>query len=148
MRGNPKQCADEIKARMEETKKLVKAAMKDEIKAAMKFAKSMSKGKYKSVQLARMGHPYATRNPRPPAPTELINRQTGKFLNSFKTDSNLNAINGNWRALLENSSPEAHYLISGTKTMIERPIDKAVSLIMEKRFRLAIQDAIRTGLKL
>jgi len=146
MRGSPSQCGRELMQRRKETQKLCKAAMKTEIAAAKKFAMSMSKGAYSSLQLARMNHPYATRNPRPPAPPQLINRQSGAFLNAFRVSSTLTA--SRMVATLVNTSPEAKFLVSGTKNMIARPIDKATRYLIEPRFRLAIQDAIRKGMKI
>lgn len=148
MRGNPAQCAAELGRRRRQCEKDVKAVLKSEITAAKKFAMSLSKGSISSLALARMGHPYATRNPRPPQPTEIINRQTGLFLNSFVTQSKTSNGTGEMWAWLVNTAPEAKYLVSGTHKMIVRPIDKAVQLIMVKRFRLAVQDAIHAALKI
>lgn len=60
------------------------------IKEAQGMAKGLSQGTYKTVTLAEMGHPYASRRPRPPDDPAIINLQTGDFMRGWRRRT------GNW----------------------------------------------------
>ena len=72
------------------------------------------------VTLAIMGHPYATRNPRPPQDPAFINRQSGEFNKSFyRTSPKL--IGDKIVSDVLSSSRKAEMLLLGTPKMIMRP---------------------------
>lgn len=90
MRGNPQQVAAEIRIRAAALGPALRRAETESVKEAQKIAISLSKGAYSSLELARMGHPYAKRRPRPPADPGIINKQTGQFLGGWRRKT------GNW----------------------------------------------------
>jgi len=72
--------------------------------------------------LARMGHPYAVRDPRNPhSPPYLIHTQSGKLLNAIgqrleETKDKITIYVG----VDEDKAPHVQYLIFGTEKMISR----------------------------
>src|SRR5438105_148810 len=89
---------------------------------AMRLAKErLSSGPYRTSQLRQMGHPYSRRRPRPPALPAIINVQTGRFRAGWRIRARLS---GSRLTLdVENVSPEAKFLLHGTRWMIARPYD-------------------------
>ena len=94
----------------------------DNAKLVETKAKQFSQTRYFSLpQLRRMGHPYAKRAPAPPVRPHVINRQSGKFYQSFKRAVIRNA-DGVYTSVY-NTAPWARYLqAAGTKKMIGRPV--------------------------
>jgi hypothetical protein len=97
------------------------AAEKEAAELALKFAREFSSGRISSDTLRVMGHPYATRAPRPPMDPAIINEQSGRFLRSWKIVGPRRTSVG-LRTKLVNRCPYAIYLWKGTRRMIARPI--------------------------
>jgi len=95
-------------------------------------ARMLSQGPLSSATLRALGHPYAMRDPRPPLDPAMVNRQTGRFLSSWKYQTELS---GNMVSLfVYNDAPWAKYML-GTRKMIARPIlKKLVELEAPARF--------------
>ena len=125
----------------------VREAEKENLREGRKIAQKISSGDISSESLARMGHPYAKRDPNPPQMAAIINRQSGKFWRSWS------ARLGTWQAdkmvsYLVNSAPYAGYLDKGTQLMIERPfrelIIKELSPIRKARLEKAVKDGLKS----
>lgn len=145
MRGSPQQVATEIMRRRAALPGALRAAEAATIKQVQTDAKKLSQGRYSTVQLIRMGHPYAKRDPRPPADPGIINYQKGNFFRGWRRKT------GNWKAgtlfcYVFNISREAALLqAGGTKKskMIERNLLRLlVPTIRRPRMR-RLSDAIR-----
>lgn len=92
-----------------------------ESQEALKIAKELSGTRHYSTQeLARMGHPYAAANPRPPMDPSIINRQSGTFVSGWGRA--LRKVLMGATGTIYNRTPYAHWLLDGTTRMIPRPI--------------------------
>jgi hypothetical protein len=85
------------------------------LQQAMLLAQQLSSGPYSSHQLRRMGSPYR-RGGTPPADPAIINRQSGRFLRSWKVQAA-----GKLEERLVNMAPYSQSLFGGTARMIPRP---------------------------
>ncbi len=99
--------------------------MRDSEKQAAAFAlyevRLLSTGLYTTAMLRAMGHPYATRDPKPPQDAAIINRQTGRFHDGWRI-SGPRRVSGKLRTKIINETRYAIYLDHGTQRMIKRPI--------------------------
>ncbi len=97
---------------------------------ALKLAKErLSSGPYKTAQLRQMGHPYSRRRPAPPMHPAIINVQTGRFRNSWRIEARLTGTR--LQLSVDNTSPEARFLLHGTRKMIARPYEQALKNLVE-----------------
>lgn len=94
---------------------------------AHRLAYAMSSGPVPAwVMRHKKWHPFAkNRHPSPQLDPEIMNLQGGGFRRGWKTR---NTPRG---AVLYNDSEVAAYLRSGTRTMFDRPIDKAIIRLMK-----------------
>jgi hypothetical protein len=90
MRGTPAQVAAEIGRRAAALKPALRDAERLTLLDIQAEAKRLSRGVYKTETLAKMGHPYAKRKPRPPADAGIINLQKGDLLRGWRRKT------GNW----------------------------------------------------
>jgi hypothetical protein len=129
----------------------VLAAENQALNEAYRIAVLISNGPYDARALARMGHPYAKRNPRPPLPPYIINRQTGRFEESWKINPPRRTSKG-FVSSIENTAPYAGMLMQpGPKApYIRRPFDDYLRRQMgrirrEQKIARAVQRAIQTA---
>lgn len=121
----PKDFAQELRRRATLLERELVKAEAENLKQAEGAAKLASSGGYSSARLAAMGHPYATRDPRPPGDPGIINNQKGVFLRSWQRDAP--RLEGNRIvSRLRNTAPQAGYLDKGTRRMIARPIRQVI----------------------
>lgn len=99
---------------------------------------------YSTAQLRRMGHPYATRAPRPPVKPHILNRQNGLLYQSWKV--NVRNYPDGATVSVVNTAPYAVYMTAaGTTKMIGRPVlDEALRRTQEERTR-NLRNARRRG---
>lgn len=108
---------------------------------ALAEARKLSSGPYSARALARLGHPYARRRPRPPLPASVINVQSGRFRAGWQVTGTGD------RLVLVNASPAARWLTArGTRRMIGRPIAAAVAARIRERRLRRLRQAVRRGL--
>ena len=91
-RGTPQEIAAEIRRRAAALAPALRKAEIENLAELQKGAKALSTGRYTSDALAKMGHPYAARRPRPPDDPAIINFQTGDFLQGWRRRT------GTWQA--------------------------------------------------
>lgn len=89
---------------------------------------------YSTAELAAMGHPYATREPNPPMPPFLINKQSGALNEAWNmnTQRTVDAV----MAVIWNAAPYSGYMEGPpyTSLMIRRPIvDVALDVTRRQR---------------
>jgi len=98
------------------------------------------------ADLARMGHPYAERDPAPPHWPYLIHVQSGEFRSKWFSRTKVRGDD----YLLEfgNSSYKADWLEHGTTKMIPRPIMRTIIREMEDELKLNNRRAYRSALGL
>lgn len=144
--GSPQQIALLLRRNLLQFEQAVRQAEKEAAAAALAIARELSSGPYSSAALRQMGHPYATRRPRPPGDAAIINTQTGQFLAAWRVSGPRKTSSGLSTRLL-NNSPHAWLLLGGTRWMIARPIIKRIGArVAAKRRRLHSQ-AMRRALK-
>lgn len=110
-------------------RELVKAEA-ETLKEARNIAQTdYSSGPYSTAQLVRMGHPYSRRRPRPPQDPGIINRQTGRFISSWRIDAPRRT-GGRIVSRLRNTAPYAkdvtEGIVNGRWLAIRRPIAKRI----------------------
>lgn len=89
---------------------------KDVVKKARQFTQTEF---YTLAELRDMGHPYATRNPRPPMRPHVLSAHSRELHGSWAW--NFGWTGDGWRVTVYNSAPHAKYM-RGTKYMIARPV--------------------------
>ena len=96
-------------------------------------------------ELARMGHPYSKRRPRPPMFAGIISRHRGLFYAAWETTT----LNGAYRIVskIRNRSAVAKFM-RGTSRMIARPVwEKVIAGVQAQRYdrvRRAVKGALKT----
>lgn len=95
------------------------AAEAQTLAQARNEARSLSRGPYTSAMLRAMGHPYSRKSRKLPMHSGVINRQTGRFENSWVVHVPRRTRKG-IVSRLYNRAPYSGYLASGTKRMIKR----------------------------
>ena len=144
--GNAAQMAKRWEARTKALPRLLYGANKV-IALDMKFtAIVLSTGPASYATLKKAGYPYARRNPQWQSFAEIINVHDGSVQGGWRVAKNSYGGNLNTRLRLYNSSPWMTYLLQGTPTMIQRPIDKAIIKLMRpismKAYRQALISAL------
>lgn len=145
-RGSPQQIALLLRRQAHAFERAIREAEAQAAAAALAEAQKLSSAPYSTAELRRMGHPYATRAPRPPGDAAQINVQTGRFRAAWrivgprKTKSGLST-------RLVNDSPEAKLLLSGTRYMIARPIltrvRQRIAALRARLHRQAVKQVFR-----
>lgn len=111
---------------------------------ALDFARKLSSGPFSSSQLSAMGHPYR-RGGYPPAPSFIINKQTGQFYRGWRVEGP-RTVSGTLSTTLVNDAPHAKLLERGTRRMIPRPIFQVVrahiAITRFRRHKRAIRKAL------
>jgi len=133
----PNQAAARLEALGAKLDRLLVDAERESLNDALNIARSLSSGPYSLAELAEMGHPYAVRDPHPPADPAVINEQSGDFKEDWR------AIPGDAVQRLENDNDVADFLKNGTRFMISRPIDERILELLEPFRELRIKAAIR-----
>ena len=122
-------------------------AEEENLRDALRAAEQLSSGAFSTTELRRMGHPYARRNPRPPADPAIINVQRGDFRAGWHIRAP-RKVGRKIAGRLENIDPKAGFM-HGTRRMIPRPIGKAIMRLIAKkrakRLRAAVRAALRTS---
>lgn len=74
-------------------------------------------------ELAKMGHPYAEREPNPPHLEPVIHTQKGKLLRAVKQIMSINRRGGYLKVYVDELDvPYIKWLVNGTTKMIARPV--------------------------
>lgn len=89
----------------------------------LKKAVQQSSGRITTAQLRREDHPYAKRHKKAKRDPGIINSQTGEFKSEWHVEKGRTIENG---PAIVNFSRKAGWLQAGTRTMVARPIEKAV----------------------
>jgi hypothetical protein len=144
--GTPQQIALLLRRKALQFEREVRQAEKAAAAEALQIARDLSSGPYSSAQLKAMGHPYATRHPRPPGDVAVINRQSGRFLSGWRISGPRKTKSGLSTRLL-NNTPMARILLGGTRYMIARPILKRIGQRVATKRRQLHQQAMRRALK-
>jgi hypothetical protein len=146
MRGSPQQIALLLRRQALQFEQAVRQAERESAAEALAHARKLSSGPYKTAQLRALGHPYAVRNPRPPADAAQINVQTGRFLASWRVVGPRKTASGLATRLI-NDSPHARRLLQGTRHTIPRPILARVAQRIAASRRRRHAQAVRRALK-
>jgi len=109
------------------------------------LAIQLSQGPFKLRQLRKMGHPYSTKDPRPPLPTAIVNEQTGEYKDSWEVEMFYGF--GDTFGELRNTSPNAHFLEGGTERMIAHSPFEILEKKMEPVRQRNIQQALERAFK-
>ena len=121
----------------------VREAIRGNAEILRKKARQFSQRRFYSLaQLRKMGHPYATRHPRPPIQAHIINKQSGRLYDSWRINIKPNP--DGMTATVFNTAPYSKYMM-GTRYMIPRPIlDEALERTKAER-RRNLHNARRRG---
>jgi len=123
---------------------LLYRAERENLRDAKTLAQQLSSGPYQPRTLAQLGHPYARRRFRPPAPAFIINRVTGSFWRGWRIVGPHKDGSGGYSSSLKNVAPQAAFLTSlGTKYMGPRPIQERI----QARIGRAREDALGRALQ-
>lgn len=134
----------DLEAKKRRIRDIFRETAADERKECLDLCILLSSGPYTREQLRQLGHPYSTRNPRPPAPTGIINVATDVFRRNWKAEG------GSWRgdtleSRVVNRSKVAEWLKTGTRRMIARPLPEMVLQQLgdrRKRYEAALKKAM------
>lgn len=147
MRGNPNQCAAEMRRRARALATEIKISETVSANVGKRIAVSLSQGPYSSEMLAAMGHPYSKRRPNPPMPTYIINTQTGEFARSWKAEAS--RLNGSsLRARVLNTDPKGPELEAGPFLAIARPMAPQIAKLLKPIRTRLLREAVRKALKI
>jgi hypothetical protein len=116
-------------------------AERESLRQAEQEAWDSSSGPFKLSTLKKMGHPYATRNPRPPLSAGVINTQSGAFRGNWRPTSSAWSSDELTNRLV-NSDPVSEYM-SGTSLMISRPIVERVEQRIAADREQRLEDGVR-----
>jgi hypothetical protein len=141
VRVNIAQAAEALRRKATAVQQQARSAEEATAREALALARKQSSGLVSSRELARMGHPYARRRPRPPGSPAVVNRQSGRFQAAWRV------VRTGDRLRLVNDARHARYLNDrGTRLMIRRPITRAVAQAIrrsrERRLRAGVQLAL------
>ena len=141
---NAKKLADTMHRRTKYPRHVAQA-MKQNAKVVKTKARQFTQRRFYSLkQLREMGHPYATRDPRPPVKPWIINRQTGDVHDKWRV--HYQRTRDGARATVSNTSAHAKYL-RGTRVMIVRGVlEEAIKRTKAERDR-NVRNARRRGLR-
>ncbi|MCW3053296.1 MAG: hypothetical protein JWN14_2466 [Chthonomonadales bacterium] len=148
VKGTPAQIAAVIRTRALQLKLGLRAAERQTILAVQTEAKRLSSGNYSSATLAKMGHPYSKKRPRPPQDPGIINLQSGNFQRGWRRQT------GSWSggalsSFVFNVSREGVLLEAGgssRSTQIRRDLVSLVLPTIRRARRQRLSDAIRKAL--
>lgn len=141
-RGTPKEIALKLRRRANALEQSVKDAEKRSAEEALKLARFYSSGPYTLSRLASLGHPYASRRPRPPQDAAIINYHAGVFYRGWKIRGPRKSGTGLVTTLF-NDSPVARFLLKGTRFMIARPIIRRIRDRLKDTRRRLISQALK-----
>jgi len=141
-KGNPRQIALALRRRALTLEAAVRESEKQAAEEGLKIARFLSSGLYTLERLARLGHPYATRSPDPPADPAVINSHTGVFFRGWKIRGPRKS-GGTLTTRLVNDSPVAKFLLAGTSRMIPRPILKAIRMKLKGKRQKLLTAALK-----
>lgn len=102
----------------------------------------MSEGGYSLAALAKLGHPYAKRAPKPPMDAAIINRQSGRFLLAWRVSPVERSLAGIGIRVV-NDAPYADYLDKGTSLMIQLPIIQRLEERLQPELIATLEAAVR-----
>lgn len=144
-KGSPAQIARIIEQRAAALQpRLVKAETASAQEALAEGRARSTTQHYSLAQLRRMGHPYAKRRPRPPMYVGIINRQSGKFVAGWESDTFESF--GSIVSRVRNRSEHARFML-GKGFMVERPIWKIVKMAANRHRRERLRKAVKGALK-
>lgn len=110
---------------------------------ACEYARVLTGTRYFTPQqLARMGHPYARRRPRPPLPEYLVSRQSGEFHAGWVVEG---LELGHYR--VANYSSRASLVLGGTRETVARPVLERVFQLTLDELRVEGPQALRDALE-
>ncbi len=99
------------------------------------------------TQLAKMGHPYSKRHPKPPHDPAYLHAQSGNLRKSWELTVEFHG--SDYVLTLRNKAEYFKWLEGGTKKMIRRPILEAISAStikpIRERNKEALNKALSTG---
>lgn len=144
--GSPQQIALLLRRKALQFEQAVRQAEKEAAAEALQIARDLSSGPYSRAQLRQMGHPYATRRPRPPADPAQVNVQSGQFLAGWRVSGPRRTVHGLTTRLVNNSRA-ARLLLGGTRRMIARPIVERIGTRLSAKRRRLHSQAMRRALK-
>ena len=130
-----------LRKKAEEIQRRVRAAEQDSAREALAIARAYSSGPFSARQLAVLGHPYASRAPHPPGKPSVINRQTGAFRAGWRI------VRAGDVTRVVNDSRLAPLFARGTRTMIRRPIARAVAQAIRQKREKRLRAAVKAGLE-
>lgn len=146
VRGSPAKIALVLRRYANALEANVRRAEAESAQEALKIAVELSSGGLSRGKLRALGHPYATRSPRPPGDAAVIHRQSGAFASGWRILAPRKTAKGLVTRLV-NSSPQAVLLSQGTSRMIARPIIARIRQRLEQKrarlLRAALRDSIR-----
>lgn len=132
-------------------KENLRRAEKENLQDLYQAAQRATAGPFSLKLLAKMGHPYAKRNPAPPDDPGIANFQTGRLNKGWRK------VLGTWQggqmvSRIHNVAPEATFFDendspSGTKRMIARPTQALLKRQGVKRRTERLKRAIEEALK-
>lgn len=147
----PQAAAKELRARARAVTPAGKTAQRLTLKVMKAQARTASSGPFRSAQLAKMGRPYSKRRPRPPQDRAILNRQSGRLLNGWRTVVGVN-VAGRLEGSLFNIAPEARWFDDrlyprGTKWAIARPIQNYLRSKVRRLYAINVELLMRYALK-
>jgi len=124
----------------------VRRAEQESLAEGVNLARQYSMGPYSLRMLARMGHPYARRRPRPPMHPGIINLQSGAFIGAWRVEMQ-QAQAGGLRTAAVNMADYSGFLDTGTRLMIRRPLVSLVRHNLQPARRRRLSAAIARALR-
>jgi hypothetical protein len=147
MRGSPQLVANEMQRRATALRQALIDGQNNVAQTTRAKAQEQSSGPYTQAALTAMGHPYATRDPRPPMDPRIINIQSGRFFRSWVVRPTITTPDKIW-SRVANTSPEAALLETGTRLMIARHTPSLIVARMQPRYALMMWPFVRRALRI
>lgn len=119
----------------------LKEAHRETLADAFRTAQAMSSGTVGAAALRRLDHPFARRHGAPLLNAAVINRQTGRFWESWAQQGPFE-VAGAIVGRVFNTDPKARFLEEGTRFMFARPLPDAVVASVAPRFERRIEEAV------
>lgn len=143
----PAQGAAKLRLKISALRNEVRKALTKSADRGRQLAIMNSSGPYSELLLAYYGHPYSKRRPNSAFNPSIINVQTGRFRNAWKSTGS-QKFAGGYRAMITNNTPYAEELIRVSRfglNTVRRPVDVLTAQETMPYFLQYVTDAVEKG---